>query len=144
MKIHELKILPEYFKVVLSGKKKFEIRKNDRDYRIGDLVILKEYDPIHLEYTGQQFKGKITYLTNYAQSGNYVVFGIIPIITKEQFDGAVDYIRFVLQLSENQNTGLGAEEYQQIMEHLDLMKKFVEMYYQAHPKQRADSQSKEL
>lgn len=43
MKIHELKILPEYFDAVISGRKRFEIRKNDRDYKVGDQLILKEW-----------------------------------------------------------------------------------------------------
>ena len=38
MKIHELKTLPEYFDAVFMGKKNFEIRKNDRDYKVGDYV----------------------------------------------------------------------------------------------------------
>ena len=33
---HELKILPEYYKEVLAGKKKFEIRKNDRNFKTED------------------------------------------------------------------------------------------------------------
>ena len=31
---HELKIYPQYFEDVISGKKKFEIRKNDRKYDV--------------------------------------------------------------------------------------------------------------
>lgn len=38
MKIIDLKIYPSYFRDVLSGDKTFEIRKNDRDYEIGDLL----------------------------------------------------------------------------------------------------------
>lgn len=38
--IHELKILPEYFEAVTSGRKQFEIRKNDRDFKVGDQLIL--------------------------------------------------------------------------------------------------------
>ena len=45
MKVHELKILPEYYKAQKAGKKNFEIRKNDRDYKVGDKLVLKEYDP---------------------------------------------------------------------------------------------------
>lgn len=39
---HYLKIKPSYFESVLSGQKTFEFRKNDRDYHIGDELILAE------------------------------------------------------------------------------------------------------
>lgn len=39
---HELKIQPKYFRAILDGKKNFEIRKNDRGYKVGDKVVLKE------------------------------------------------------------------------------------------------------
>lgn len=42
MTIHELKILPEYYKAQVEGKKNFEIRKNDRDYKLGDKLVLQE------------------------------------------------------------------------------------------------------
>lgn len=38
MKLHELKILHEYLVDVDLGKKTFELRKNDRDYQVGDLI----------------------------------------------------------------------------------------------------------
>lgn len=50
--IHELKILPEYFDPVVSRAKKFELRKDDRGFKVGDLVLLKEWDGS--EYTGRQ------------------------------------------------------------------------------------------
>lgn len=40
---HHLKILPEYFEEILAGKKPFEIRFNDRGFKVGDRVELKEY-----------------------------------------------------------------------------------------------------
>lgn len=42
--IHELKILHEYFEAVTSGRKQFEIRKNDRGFKVGDQLILCEHD----------------------------------------------------------------------------------------------------
>lgn len=36
MKIHELKIKDEYAAWVYGGYKRFELRKNDRDYQVGD------------------------------------------------------------------------------------------------------------
>lgn len=74
---HELKILPEYFIPVRAGLKQFEIRKNDRDYKTGDIVCLSEF--YKGEYTGQSVIAKITYITNYEQKDDYVVFGFVII-----------------------------------------------------------------
>ena len=41
--IHELKINPLYFDAIEKRLKTFELRKDDRDYKVGDLIILKEY-----------------------------------------------------------------------------------------------------
>ncbi|EKE9396609.1 DUF3850 domain-containing protein, partial [Listeria monocytogenes] len=41
--VHELKILPEYYEDIVAGRKTFEIRKNDRDFQVGDYLILKEF-----------------------------------------------------------------------------------------------------
>ncbi|RZI48444.1 DUF3850 domain-containing protein [Lactococcus kimchii] len=42
MKTHELKLDIKYFDDVESGKKNFEIRKNDRDFQVGDILELKK------------------------------------------------------------------------------------------------------
>ena len=34
--IHQLKIEPDYFKKIVEGVKTFEVRKNDRDFHVGD------------------------------------------------------------------------------------------------------------
>lgn len=82
MKIHELKCHPEYFEEVLSGRKPFEVRLNDRNFEVGDCVIQKEYSPHHQDYTGRIIDcGTITYvLKNYpALKDGYVVFGFAPV-----------------------------------------------------------------
>ena len=38
MKLINLKIKPTYFLDLLRGAKTFEVRKNDRDYQVGDLI----------------------------------------------------------------------------------------------------------
>lgn len=76
MTVHDLKIYPEYFAEVIVGNKPFEIRKNDRNFKTGDLVVLHEYDPISRKLTGDKVKAEITYMTDYEQKENYVVMGI--------------------------------------------------------------------
>ncbi|MEM5599315.1 DUF3850 domain-containing protein [Niallia circulans] len=50
---HFLKIQPQYFEEVRNGNKSFEIRKNDRDFKVGDTLYLQEYNPLEQEYTGK-------------------------------------------------------------------------------------------
>jgi len=76
---HMLKILPRYFEAVLSGDKTFEIRDNsDREFQTGDLVVLREMDITKsvFQFTGRSVEKQITYVTNFAQKENYVVFGM--------------------------------------------------------------------
>ena len=42
MKTHDLKCDADQFQLLLSGKKKFEARFNDRDFKEGDVLILHE------------------------------------------------------------------------------------------------------
>lgn len=73
-KEHHLKILPEYFEAVRYGIKTFEIRKNDRDYHVGDTLIIKEFKDEC--FTGNIVKAVVTYITDYAQQDNYIVMAI--------------------------------------------------------------------
>ena len=73
---HELKIQPDYFKAVFMGIKTFEIRKNDRGYKVGDMLILKEWVPETKRYTGKMVARKVTYITGYQQKPGYVVMAI--------------------------------------------------------------------
>ena len=59
---HALKIRPEYFEAVQTGRKPFELRWNDRGFRVGDLVELREWDGER--YTGRTVIRCITYTLN--------------------------------------------------------------------------------
>lgn len=61
-KIHHLKIEPQYFQEVFNRNKRFEVRINDRDFQVGDFVILEEHDDIG--YTGNYILIEITYILN--------------------------------------------------------------------------------
>jgi len=57
-----LKTWPEYFKQICMGTKTFEIRKNDRSFEVGDILIVKEWNPSTERYTGNLVKCSITYI----------------------------------------------------------------------------------
>ena len=63
MTTHELKTHPEPFAAVLDGRKRFEIRVNDRDFRVADHLLLREWDPATEQYTGAQARFRVTYMS---------------------------------------------------------------------------------
>jgi len=59
---HELKCWPPWFQDVQDGKKTFEVRKNDRGYKVGDILMLREWKPETKTYTGRICNVKVTYI----------------------------------------------------------------------------------
>ncbi|WP_406732712.1 DUF3850 domain-containing protein [Vibrio scophthalmi] len=66
-KAHDLKIEPQYLREIISGIKQFEIRKNDRNFQVGDWVRVCD---------GKYYANLlIKYISDYEQKEGYVVFG---------------------------------------------------------------------
>ncbi|WP_454151496.1 DUF3850 domain-containing protein [Microbacterium lacticum] len=64
MALHELKSWPEFFGPLSAGVRTHELRRNDRDYQIGDQLLLKEYLPDAESFTGAELLLEITSLTS--------------------------------------------------------------------------------
>jgi hypothetical protein len=71
MRTHILKVWPSYFADLESGRKRFEVRSTrDRDFAVGDVLVLREWDPAdaragltdHSGYTSQALRSVITYV----------------------------------------------------------------------------------
>lgn len=60
--VHELKTWPEFFAPVRAGLKTFEVRRADRDFAVGDLLLLREWCQDALEYTGARVTVVVTYV----------------------------------------------------------------------------------
>lgn len=90
MRTHELKTWPSYFDSVERGYKTFEVRKNDRDYASGDLLVLREFDPAVQgagiapgRYTGRTLTVEVTHVLHGGRFGldpAWCVLGIKPLV----------------------------------------------------------------
>ena len=74
--IHQLKTIQPYFDDVASCKKLFEVRKNDRDFRLGDFVALNEFN--NGEHTGRCMILRIKYILDNSEfcKNEYVTLGL--------------------------------------------------------------------
>lgn len=86
MKVHELKILPEYYKAIMHMGKSFELRKDDRGFEVGDRLRLRKYDTSlnssgePYGYTGEVIVATITYILRdvpqYGLRDGYAILGL--------------------------------------------------------------------
>jgi len=76
MATHDLKTWPEPFQAILDGRKRYEIRENDRGFTVGDGLFLREFR-IDVgqgvlsdgAYTGRTCLVYVTYMTRGGEWG---------------------------------------------------------------------------
>jgi hypothetical protein len=62
---HKVKSWPRFFEAALAGVKTHDVRRlTDRDYQVGDTLLLQEYDPATKAYSGRELAVRITYMTS--------------------------------------------------------------------------------
>ncbi len=77
--VHTLKILPKHFAAVCAGTKRAELRKNDRDYRAGDVLQLVETLP-DTDMTGKSVCVRITHVADVSDyAPGYVLLSIAQV-----------------------------------------------------------------
>lgn len=97
--IHELKTVNRYWDAVVAGTKTFEVRRNDRAFQTGDVIVLTRttesghYDTRPEDrlgdgaFTKSQRSFRITYLLQGGQFGiepGYCVLGLGPVEHKKE------------------------------------------------------------
>lgn len=94
MKEVSKKILPNYFEDVKKGIKTFEVRKDEDDIQVGDILMLEEWkdgDIFTSGYTGRCIRKKVKYvLRNIPQYGlqeGYCIIGL-----EEHNNGWIPYV----------------------------------------------------
>lgn len=89
MAVYNVKSWVAFFQAFKRGEKKHDMRDlKDRNYKVGDILILEEYDPFKGEYTGDAMRMKITYITSRdtpcafssaALDSNYCILSLEPV-----------------------------------------------------------------
>lgn len=70
---HTLKTIQPWFEAVWEGTKKAELRYDDRDYKVGDYCMLREYNPLMNQYGDRWVMVRISHIVSYRD------FDILPI-----------------------------------------------------------------
>jgi hypothetical protein len=104
VKVHALKTDPLFFRPIAAGDKTFELRVNDRDYKVGDFVVLREFIWRRQQYSGSYTVRQIAYILKGAfQEGlgkGWVIFqmkkmplALIQKLVKENFHPSTPLLR---------------------------------------------------
>lgn len=91
MATHELKTDPAVFDEVAAGRKTFEIRFNDRNFQVGNKLVLRrtrltgwtmKQCNLPLEYTGEQVERTVTHILRgplYGLAAGWVIMSLCPL-----------------------------------------------------------------
>ena len=60
---HVVRSWPHLFQAMLDGVKTHDLRKDDRNYQVGDVILHREYDIARGAYTGREQQVEVTYIT---------------------------------------------------------------------------------
>lgn len=72
--IHQLKIESEYFRKIVEGSKTFEVRKNDRNFHVGDYLGLNEITTHPCNSNGEA-----------VETGNFILAKVLDVFGDKRF-----------------------------------------------------------
>lgn len=89
MKIHKLKILGRYAESIMMGKKRAEVRENDRDFQCFDQIVFNVvFDPSIDENTMAELKGffenRIYKITHVLHGGKFGIFNEFCVLSIDE------------------------------------------------------------
>lgn len=80
-RFHHLKTWPAPWRDVEAGRKTFEFRRWDRDFRVGDVLVLEEYEPTRDVLTNRALERAVTYLLpggTFGVPAGYCIMSLAP------------------------------------------------------------------
>lgn len=77
MNRHQLKVHSQFWPSLVSGAKPFEVRRDDRKFRVGDICVLREYDPSHGYTSAEPVERQVSYILAHEDFPNGVARGFV-------------------------------------------------------------------
>jgi hypothetical protein len=91
MKTYQLKTWKQFYQSVVDGSKKFEIRQNDRNFQVGDILELVEVDEYrNLLPTGRSCQVRVTYLYRGSRNNAFGLKDGHVVMSIERLEGETD------------------------------------------------------
>jgi hypothetical protein len=87
---HVLKCYPTYFEAIALRQKNFDVRRDDRGFQKGDIVVFKKFDPV--THVGPQYINDIGGTTGFASNAKSIERRIKYILTGGQFGIEPGYV----------------------------------------------------
>lgn len=66
-KIHTLKSWSKFFRPIYAGTRTHELRRNDRNFQVGDTIVLCEFDELSNSYSGAKCTVTVTSITSFEE-----------------------------------------------------------------------------
>lgn len=88
---HDVKCWPMYFEAICTGRKTYEVRLNDRNYREGDAILIREYDPAGDSFSGRVILAQVGYVLPLDDRGaqGHVAFSLLGCVTPAERHGRI-------------------------------------------------------
>ncbi len=74
------------FAAIRDGRKKFEHRKNDRDYQVGDCLVIQEFNQNTEKFTREAVLMRVTYVLDGGKCGQCCVQPGFCVLSLEPWD----------------------------------------------------------
>jgi hypothetical protein len=90
-RIHHLKTVDVYFTYIAKGDKTFEVRKNDRDFQVGDILHLIETQDRGVAgytVTGREHWCQVSYILH---GGNFGIAEGFCVMAIKEIDGGLQW-----------------------------------------------------
>ncbi len=93
MRVHRLKTWPVFFELVRIDRKKAEVRKADRDFRVGDYLLLLEFDPSSDRLTGRSSYRRITHILTPTDPPRGLMDGFVVLSMEDCESVEIEYLQ---------------------------------------------------